>query len=327
MTNSSTSASPFSSRAGPEEAGTTASSSSSSSSTTTATSTGRRVKSKNRTVPVSNPPSGASPTAPCGSTGSSTTEVAAAAASMVTGRRSSTGGSSSCSSDCATRAALVNLCGGRARSAYRRSKRFKELLTAGNASWRDAVAFSVPVAYGNYRKYRHPPLVNANGTAHLVPVPSSAAWASEWADSKNMSSHKAAVAEWKALMELGQNLVDEMSSVTLSEIPQFCRCVSRVFLPPPDTTDLNQQMDAFMGRLLEAGKACRSDQAYIVDTMFSDPDDVADDSVDTAELQRLINAAVESAPCVLDWAVDPSDKAGFAADCAASSACASQLTS
>jgi PLU-1-like protein/PHD-finger len=197
--------------------------------------------------------------------------------------------------------ALVNLCGGRARSAYRHSKRTKALVTAGSASWRDAVAFSAPVAYGDFRKYQHPPLVYATATSPPVPVPLQAA-ASEWADAKVAASHNASVAEWKALMELGQNLIDDLKTVTLSEVTQFCRCVSRVYLPPPDTTELNQQMDSIVVRLLGAVESCRSDQAYIVDAMFSDPDDNDDDGVDTNELQRLISAATGSAPCVLDWA-------------------------
>lgn len=198
----------------------------------------------------------------------------------------------------ACHAALVSLCGGRARTAYRHSKRSKALVTAGNASWRDAVVFSAPVAYGDFRKYQHPPLVYVDGTADPVPVP---ATASEWADSKN-TTHNATVAEWKALMELGQNLLDELTTAKLSEVAQFCCFMSRVYLPPPDTTDLNQQMDSIVGQLLGVVETSRSDQAYIMDAMFSDPEDADDDGVDTYELQRLVDAAMASAPCVLDWA-------------------------
>jgi hypothetical protein len=61
-------------------------------------------------------------------------------------------------------------------------------------------------------------------------------------------------------------------------------------------------MDSVMGRLVRAVEACRSDHAYVVDALFSDPEDGEDEGVDTDAVRRLVETAVECSPCIPDWA-------------------------
>jgi hypothetical protein len=117
-------------------------------------------------------------------------------------------------------------------------------------------------------------------------------------------SVNATVAEWKALLAYGESLVDRMAETKLSEITSFCNGMVHVYLPPPDTTDLNQKMDSVMSKLLRAVEACRSDHAYVMDALFSDPEDWEDEGVDTDAVRRLVETAVECAPCILDWAYE-----------------------
>ena len=162
--------------------------------------------------------------------------------------------------------ALVELCGGRARSARRQKKKRSQA-----PSWREALRRTLgpPLVYGDYRDPDLRPFFSQHESV----------------------TAKVNANEWEALLAYAQALRDEREHLNLSEVVGFCHRMTQLQLPPPDTFELNRRMEEYITLFLDDIEACKARESLVMDLWQSN-------GVDLDSLRKLIDAPT---PCHLDW--------------------------